>query len=510
MAGKNIVIVTRELVPFYYGGIGTQFKALARLLIGEGHWITILSPKPDDFDEAVFQEHYPDVALHFVDCDRVSIAPDYSPTGGLISTFQYTYSLAVAQAFDNLILSIPVDFVVCADFGAEAFFLLKKKTAGFYKAVRFVLFIEGSLFDTLTVYQGKDEGKFQSELLDPQNRLNCALEDACILMADDLIVPTEITWQQTKERLNLTRSAEIIANIADSQLFDPSLDHGADTCDNRISLFVGRLDRHKGADILLSAFIEMYGDRPDDAPELLFVGRNTFNKQYQTTFIDYWQDRIPQVLASRIVFLGQVPHNDVINYFKKATVSIFPSRWEVFGIVCLEAMSYGCPVIVTRGTGLEEVIGPDLNTFAVDFQTQQEKLAALFETFFHNSEWDAGPLRKQVQARASSLVEEAQYRFKEFFLQDSVAESSKQFVDFKQVAAVQDKVSVALVDILNILSNDFLRFSDWSGLNEQEMKQVLTSDSRQSMEREQEQDQDQENETLASVLLKQIKTAFGR
>jgi len=502
VAAKHIVFLTRELVPFFYGGIGTQFKALARLLSEEGHRITMLSQRPDNFEEAIFQEHYSNVALRFVDHEQESLTPEFSPSGGLISTFQYTYSLAVARAFDELIASSQVDCVICADFGAEGFFLLKRKTTGFYDGIRFVLFIEGSLFDTLTTYQGSDQGKFQDELLDPQNRLSCAIEDACVHMADDLIVPTELTWQQTTDRLKLTRSANIIANIADDRLFDPNLDHWAQQHDKQIALFVGRLDRHKGADILLEAFIKMYSGRPDDAPELVFVGRDTFNKQYQATFREYWQDRIPQELASHIVFLGQVPHNDVIKYFEKATVAIFPSRWEVFGIVCLEAMSYGCPVIVSKDTGLEEVVGSDLNDFVVDFQTQSEKLEDLFKTFFHDPEWNAKPLRKQVIARASSLEAEARHCFKEFFMSEAIDEARESSVNSQQLAVIHEEASQALIDILSIVSNDFLRLSDWAGLSSQGMKQVLTTESYRFVE--------PDKETMTGKIMKIIQTAFGR
>lgn len=475
MSGKNIVIITRELVPFYYGGIGTQFKALAQLLREDGHRITLLSMRPDNFDEAVFKEYYPGITLHFVDCRRLYLSPDFSPTGGLISTFHYTYSLSVLQAFDALTAAFAVDCVVCAEFGAEGFFLLKKKKAGFYQATRFVLFIEGSLFDTLTTYEGGEKRKYQSELIDPQNRLNCAMEDACVHMADELIVPTGMTWRQTKKRLKLERQVNIIANIPDDRLFDPCCKRIPRETDRRTALFVGRLDRHKGADILLSAYVQMYENRTTEAPRLIFIGRDTFNKQYQMTFLEWWQERIPAPLKSKIVFLGQVPHSDVVKYFREATVAVFPSRWEVFGIVCLEAMSYGCPVIVSRGTGLEEVIGSDLQDYAVDFQTQQEKLRELFKLFFHDPEWDASPLRKQIQDRAFFLIENARDRFKEFFRQELIAGNKEYSVNSEQLALLLDDISLALTDILITLGNDFSKLSDWSALSQQEMTQVLTT-----------------------------------
>ena len=57
MAEKRIVIVTSELVPFHYGGIGTQFRSLAALLKRHGHRVSLLVRRPENFDAKIYRSH---------------------------------------------------------------------------------------------------------------------------------------------------------------------------------------------------------------------------------------------------------------------------------------------------------------------------------------------------------------------------------------------------------------------------------------------------------------------
>ena len=56
-------------------------------------------------------------------------------------------------------------------------------------------------------------------------------------------------------------------------------------------------------------------------------------------------------------YLEYVPHNFKIDLLKQATVFVFPSFYEGFGLPPLEAMSLGCPVIASKTASLPEVCG---------------------------------------------------------------------------------------------------------------------------------------------------------
>jgi glycosyltransferase involved in cell wall biosynthesis len=76
-----------------------------------------------------------------------------------------------------------------------------------------------------------------------------------------------------------------------------------------------------------------------------------------------WQydDVLDQVnrlgLQDRVRFLGYVPLDDLIGLYSAASVFVYPSLYEGFGLPILEAMSCGCPVITSNTSAMPEVAG---------------------------------------------------------------------------------------------------------------------------------------------------------
>jgi len=107
-------------------------------------------------------------------------------------------------------------------------------------------------------------------------------------------------------------------------------------------LFVGALVRQKGVDILLRAF-SMLG-----IPEagLVLVGEG---KEKETL----------EALASNLGLRGVEflpPVDDIGKIIEEASVLVLPSREEGFGLVLLEAMARGVPVVASRAGGITEII----------------------------------------------------------------------------------------------------------------------------------------------------------
>jgi glycosyltransferase involved in cell wall biosynthesis len=61
-------------------------------------------------------------------------------------------------------------------------------------------------------------------------------------------------------------------------------------------------------------------------------------------------------LVDRICFAGTIPHADIATWMTKSDLLVIPSRSEGFGIVALEAMASGIPVVATNVGGLKEII----------------------------------------------------------------------------------------------------------------------------------------------------------
>lgn len=406
MAEKRIMIVTSEVVPFHYGGIGTQFKSLATLLSRQGHRISLLARRPDSFDANLYRSHYGETPIFFVDTPPAyTWPPSY-----------FVYAAEVARRFDEIYPQVRPDLVIFADFNAEGFLLLLRSVTGAYEDTKFLLTINGMNAEVIAVREGCGPNDSATIMEHPEIRLLLAMEDLCVHFASRIISPSFSAWEEVRKRLGICKTARIIPNLVDPDLFDPDNLASQEVTREPLILFVGRLDRMKGTDLLLKAYFEIAEQMQPATPRIIFIGRDCYWNEYGSTFLEYWKDRIPKRYVDSVSFLGQVSHDSIRNFLKKASVAVFPSRWEPFGIVCLEAISMGCPVVVSKGTGLEEVIGPELSELAVpvteDIQPLVKKILYFLQMEKHvpaagsRSRYSVPP--QHLRARALALVQKAE------------------------------------------------------------------------------------------------------
>lgn len=123
----------------------------------------------------------------------------------------------------------------------------------------------------------------------------------------------------------------------------------------RVVLFVGRVEPLKGVELLLKAFSLMNGR---SQAQLVVVGGNPGE--------DEELERLRQLsrdwgLESRVQFLGTVPQPELPLYYSAADVCVLPSYYETFGLVALESLACGTPVIATPVGIAAEVIHPGEN-----------------------------------------------------------------------------------------------------------------------------------------------------
>jgi glycosyltransferase involved in cell wall biosynthesis len=103
-------------------------------------------------------------------------------------------------------------------------------------------------------------------------------------------------------------------------------------------LFVGDLSRDKGIHVLLRAYADLKA-----APPLVLLGRRC-------------QDT-PAEFPPNVIFLNSWPHDAVMEAWRRCSLAVVPSVWpEPFGLVALEAMMSGRPVIASKIGGLSDTV----------------------------------------------------------------------------------------------------------------------------------------------------------
>jgi len=113
-------------------------------------------------------------------------------------------------------------------------------------------------------------------------------------------------------------------------------------------LYVGTLEPRKNLLGLIRAYAQ---SRAKDDFILVLAGGKGW--QYENIFKLVRELK----LENRIIFTGYVPENDLPGLYQGATLFVYPSFYEGFGLPPLEAMACGLPVIVSHTTSLPEVVG---------------------------------------------------------------------------------------------------------------------------------------------------------
>lgn len=127
-------------------------------------------------------------------------------------------------------------------------------------------------------------------------------------------------------------------------------------------LFIGRLDRQKGLDILLSAFARISERRPDI--RLHVVGESVVG------------DNVQEQVPPNVHLHGWVGNAEIDDWYAAADAVIVPSRWEGFGLVVAEAMRNGTPALVSRRGELPALVRPGCTGEVFDLDP--EALAGMF------------------------------------------------------------------------------------------------------------------------------------
>ena len=172
---------------------------------------------------------------------------------------------------------------------------------------------------------------------------------------------------------------------------------------DRMLLYVGRIEPLKGIDILIEAIammrqkglfennklcLSVIGGEPDLNPSVL----NAEMARLQT-MCDQYQ------VADLVAFLGRRSQDTLPYYYSAAEAVVVPSHYESFGMVALEAMACGTPVVASQVGGLAFLVQDGETGFTVpvdDPQALAERLATLIND---------PKLRKQMGDKASEFAQ---------------------------------------------------------------------------------------------------------
>ncbi len=167
----------------------------------------------------------------------------------------------------------------------------------------------------------------------------------------------------------------------------------------RYILYLGGLDQRKNVPQLVRAFAQVYHQLGDPDLQLLIAGNP--DKQNGSLFPDPRPVAADLGITDRIIYRF-IEEEDKPAIYSAASVFVFPSLYEGFGLTPLEAMSCGTPVICSNRTSLPEVVGDAAISFDPD---NLREMVQVMHNVLTNNE-----LRADLQTR--SLKRAAQFNWR--------------------------------------------------------------------------------------------------
>jgi len=193
--------------------------------------------------------------------------------------------------------------------------------------------------------------------------------------AASIIAVSEETKQTLIDCYNVAAERiTVTPNGVEAPFFEPADKHDAPirssyTLPADYILYVGKLQARKNIARLLRAYHLLRQSR-DDTPELVLVGQRTWLANEIYSVLDELK------LHNVVRFTGHVPDEHLPAIYRGASVFVYPSLFEGFGIPLLEAMACRVPVTCSNLSSLPEVVGDAALQFdPLDIDDIADKLA---------------------------------------------------------------------------------------------------------------------------------------
>lgn len=218
--------------------------------------------------------------------------------------------------------------------------------------------------------------------------------------SDRYVAVSETIREDLVRRAGLSVPATVTPGVPDKLLTLPR-------AEEEIVLFVARLQPSKGTLEAIRIFHRILESFPDLCLIVLGDGPDRLRMETEARRLS---------VADRVRFMGAMPQDQVLPFYSKAKLLLFPSSWEVYPLVPLEAMAGGCPVVAgdipaTReGTGGRALLLPvdDTELWAdqakrilADASTRQ-RMSALGRDWARERTWKKAASRYEEQLRLAS------------------------------------------------------------------------------------------------------------
>lgn len=353
-----------ELPPENSGGLGVACDGLARALAQKNTEIIFVLPRPSNVASNMFRVlsvDGPNIRAKIIDSplSPYMTSREYQLLGITGALAQYGHNLLAevrryAERARRIASSEQFDIIHAHDWLSFLAGMAAKQVSG----KPLVVHVHATEFDRtggLSVNQAVYE-----------------IERAGMIAADQVIAVSQYTKELITEKYGINQDKiAVVHNGIDLQ-------YGADpepadilklkTAGNQIVLFVGRITLQKGVDYLLAAapIVLKYN------PRVFFVIAGAGDMERQII-----SEAAERGVADHVIFTGFVRDQELKSLYRAADLFVMPSVSEPFGITTLESLALGTPVLISKQSGVAEVLSHCLKVDFWDTEEMAHKILAV-------------------------------------------------------------------------------------------------------------------------------------
>jgi glycosyltransferase involved in cell wall biosynthesis/GT2 family glycosyltransferase len=330
----TICFLSQEYPPEDFGGIGRYTSDLAAGCAARGHEVHVVTKSPDqsrvDFEDGVWMHRLAATSRAAAEGRGVALLPNLEVVASV-----YAEVCRIHERGN-------VDVVVCPLWLCEG--LLCSLDPRFPT----VLTLMTSLRTIAAMHPSWNEVAHTRQLM--------ALEGVTARAAKHVHAISAAILEKVRQDYAVGAANAVVAPLGIRDRSDEFRSRRS-TDDRRLRvLFVGRMERRKGVDLLLRAAEKIIADHAH--VDFILAGKDTPNTETGGTYREAFvrEHAKHPALLERVRFTGAVSDAELYQLYADADIFCLPSRYESFGLVLLEAMMFGKPVVGCNTGGMREIV----------------------------------------------------------------------------------------------------------------------------------------------------------
>ncbi len=359
----NIWLLTGEYPPEYGGGIATYAYHTARMLSERGHAVTVFAGSESQPSGSRGEEMAGRVRV-------VRFGLNQTPPSAALGEFaRWSYDAAAVLGDYSRREGLP-DALESQEYLGLPYFTLQRrwlKEKGFENLP--ILVTGHTPLYLCYRYDGVPQYRFPGWWVGEMERFS-------LRAADRVIFPSVRLKEEICKELPLAaEKAAVIPNpFRGEEALQPVAAQG-----RHGFLFTAKIQRRKGIEVLLRAFARLWDEGLDEP--LILLGGDWYDELHQRWMGEVLQTQYRAYIERGVLdWRGKQPPQIVRQTLNEVRGMILPSLFENYPYAVLEAMSAGCPVIVSDSGGHAEMVEDGVSGFVFSHQQPgglEEKISAL-------------------------------------------------------------------------------------------------------------------------------------